>query len=39
MRSDLVEEIEEGVAEQADEDYQDSLDDVAISRYIDSQDY
>lgn len=39
MRSDLVEEIEEWVAEQADEDYQDSLDDVAISRYIDSQEY
>lgn len=39
MRSDLVEEIEEWVAGQAEEDYQESLDDAAIDRYIDSKDY
>ena len=39
LSSDTAKEIEEWVADQADEDYQESLDDVAISRYIDSKDY
>jgi hypothetical protein len=39
LSSDTAKEIENWVADQADEDYQESLDDVAISRYIDSKDY
>ena len=39
LSSDTAKEIEDWVADQADEDYQESLDDVAISRYIDSKDY
>jgi hypothetical protein len=39
LSSDTAQEIEDWVADQADEDYQESLDDVAISRYIDSKDY
>jgi hypothetical protein len=38
LSSDTAKEIEDWVADQADEDYQESLDDVAISRYIDSKD-
>ena len=39
LSSDVANEMEDWVAEQADEEYQESLDDVAISRYIDSKDY
>ena len=39
LSSDTAKEIEDWVADQADEEYQESLDDVAISRYIDSKDY
>lgn len=39
MRSDLVEEIEEWVAGQAEEDAQEAQDDFEIDRYIDSKDY
>lgn len=39
LSSDTVSEIEEWVAKQADDDYQESLDDAAIDRYIDSKDY
>ena len=39
LHDSIVEEINEWVEDRADEEYQDSVDDVAISRYIDSQDY
>lgn len=39
LSSDTAKEIEDWVADQADEEYQESLDDAAIDRYIDSKDY
>ena len=38
LSSDTASEIEEWVAKQADDDYQESLDDWEIDRYIDSKD-